>query len=109
MKHVIYIFLIILSIVSTYKITFAMSQEVMGALYIQKHVTDHKIHTRLVKAVKSNDQDKIKSIATGMQAGDVEIIQSLISALEGGNFTHLTNEKIEKGKSYLDSVKTIND
>jgi hypothetical protein len=89
---------------ATYKVTFEMTQEIMGALYIQKHVTDHTIHSRLAKAVAENDHEKISSISSSLVQGDIEIIKSLISSLESGNFTNFTAEEIVKGKEYLKSV-----
>ena len=109
MKHVIYISIIVFSIFATYKVTWEMNQEVMGALYIQKHVTDHKIHTRLTKAVAVNDHEKIASISNGLLQGDIEIIKTLISSLESGNFTRFTGAEIAKGKDYLNSVGATNE
>ena len=47
MKYVVFILVLIGSIFATYKITFSMTQEVMGALNIRTHIANHKVILKL--------------------------------------------------------------
>ena len=106
MKHIVYVLLIVVSIVTTYKVTSEMTQELMGAFFIQKHITDHQVHLRLSYAVEQGDDAKIESIANGLVRGDIGIMKTLISSLEEGQFTYFTKAEVEKGNMYLESVAT---
>jgi len=47
MKYVVFILVFIGSIFATYKITFSMTQEIMGALNIRTHIANHKVMLKL--------------------------------------------------------------
>lgn len=50
MKYVVFILVLIGSIFATYKITFSMTQEVMGALNIRTHIANHKVILNTIRS-----------------------------------------------------------
>ena len=106
MKHAVYILLIAISVYATYKVTFLMSQEVMGALRIEGHVANHGVNTKILNALEAADYDRAKLLTSTIKENEKEIVRELVNALSNGKFTTFTKEKIEIGKDFLKNIES---
>ena len=106
MKYLIFGIILIGSIGATYKVTFDMTQEVVGALYIQGIINDHKAHQKLVQALKSGDDETVDKISNGMVAYNVDLLETLVSSLEGGRYYRFTKREVVNGRDYLSEISS---
>lgn len=106
MKYLVFAIILIASVGATYKITFDMTQEVVGSLYIQGIINDHKVHQKLVEAIKAGDSEKVSKISNGMVMYNVDLLETLVSSLEGGRYLHFTKNEVSKGRDYLNEISS---
>lgn len=104
MKYLILLVILIASVGVTYKITFDMTQEVVGALYIQGIINDHIVHKKLVEAIASDDSETVTRISNGMVSYNMEILEILVSSLESGGYYRFTKNEVIKGREYLNEI-----
>ena len=107
MKYLVFAIILIASIGTTYKVTFDMTQEVVGALYIQGIINDHKVHQKLVEALEAGDSETVSKISNGMVSYNIDLLETLVSSLEGGHYYRFTKEEVSKGRSYLNEISGL--
>ena len=107
MKHAVYLSLIVASIFLTYKVTSLLMQEVLGAIYIDGQIANYEADTKILNALELKDYDRAAHLTRTVRNNEREIVRELVKALEEGKFTRYTDEKIEKGKSFLEKTENV--
>ena len=105
MKYVVFTLVLIGSIFATYKITFSMTQEVMGALNIRTHIANHKVMLKLSEVAKEGDAEKTEEFVENLEQFEIGTIQQLIELLESGSYKFVTQDEINVGKEYLEQLE----
>ncbi|MDN2659782.1 MULTISPECIES: hypothetical protein [Neptunomonas] len=105
MKYVVFILVFIGSIFATYKITFSMTQEIMGALNIRTHIANHKVMLKLSEVTKEGDIEKIEEFVENLEQFEIGTIEQLTELLESGSYTFATQDEINVGKEYLEQLE----
>ena len=105
MKYVVFILVFIGSIFATYKITFSMTQEIMGALNIRTHIANHKVMLKLSEVTKEGDIEKIEKFVENLEQFEIGTIEQLTELLESGSYTFATQDEINVGKEYLEQLE----
>ena len=109
MKYLIFVVILVASVGATYKVTFDMAQEVVGALLIQGIVNDHKAHKKLVSSLESGDAETVSKIANDMVSYNADLLETLVSSLENGSYHRFTKSEVEKGRQYLEVIASQNE
>jgi len=104
LKHAIYLVAIIISVIATYQVTFAMTQEILGAIYIQGHIANYEVNSKIVNAIENSDIDRAKLLAKTIKNNEAEIVNELVVSLSAGNYTIFTDENILIGKDFLERI-----
>jgi len=99
------ILLFVISNIITFSVTFDMTQEIIGALWIEKEIENHRVHKALVKSVNKGDMLEIKDTSNKLLAHYQDMVKILVRDLDKGHYKYFTNEEIEKGKEYLQSIE----
>lgn len=105
MKYLIILVAFIVSIGVSIKVTSDMTQEIVGALFIQGIINDHKVHKKLVVALESQDTEAVKKIASGMLSYNADLLETLTSSLEKGKYSFVTKKEVSEGREYLLQIK----
>ena len=104
MKNFIYFSFLFVSIGLTYKITSGITEELIGAQIIEGIINDHLVHDKLVSALEENDTEVVSNIANGLVAYNVDLLETLLTSLEGGSYSYLTDQEVSKGRRYLSKL-----
>ena len=104
MKIFVFLIILILAVSVTAKVTFDMTQEIVGSLFIQGFIIDHGVHSKLVEAIEQNDIDKALEIAKGMKNYNYEIVETMTTDLSNGRYSFMTEKQLENGKQFLENT-----
>ncbi|MBL4797539.1 MAG: hypothetical protein JKY50_09005 [Oleispira sp.] len=104
MKNLIYFSFLFVSIGLTYKITSGITEELIGAQVIEGIINDHLVHKKLVSALEEGNAVVISSISNGMVTYNVELLETLVTSLESGSYSYLTDPEVSKGRRYLSKL-----
>ncbi|MDN2658357.1 hypothetical protein OW491_00925 [Neptunomonas sp. CHC150] len=96
MKYLVFSLILIASIGVTYRVTFDMTQEIVGALYIQGIINDHKVHQKLVEAIEADDSETVSKISNGFVSYNIDLLEALVSSRKVAITTALLRKKFLK-------------
>ena len=82
-----------------------MTQEVMGALNLRTHIANHKVMIKLSDVAKTGDINEIQKFVTNLEHFETDTIEQLVTLLESGDYTFVTQKEINVGKEYLKNVE----
>jgi len=108
MKVVLVVLGFLVSIAGTYKVTEALTQEIVGALWVNGVVIDHGVHAEIVQALDKGNVELAREKAMGMENYTKGLLETLVSSLEGGSFYWVTNKEVSKGREYLNEISQQN-
>ena len=109
MRIFIYLIILVLSVGITFKVTFDMTQEVVGSLFLQGIIGDHEVNFKLKTALEAGDQQAVSKIIYEQESYSVDLLETLVSSLESGNYTFFTKDKVSNGRNYLNSHEQKNE
>lgn len=64
-------------------------------------INDHKAHKKLIQALDAGDSETVLNISHSLESYNIELLNILVSSLEGGQYYYVTKREVDKGRSYL--------
>lgn len=104
LKYFVLIVLFFVGVFVTYKLTFQMTQEVVGSQLIEGHIANYGVNSSILEALEEENYDRAKLLTKTIKANEKEIVRELVISLSNGKFVNFTRAEIEKGKLFLDRV-----